>query len=1009
MDLIKLSYGLFFLSGAVGLIYEVLWLRILEKITGSSPIAVSILLSIFMGGLGMGSLLGGNWAGKVMPRQRLIYLYGLLEGIIGLWALLIPILTIVGEPVLSFFYNLGSPGSVIYYVGCFLVSVFLILPPTFLMGITLPYLIQYAEHSSDKVGVRSGLLYGLNTAGGALGAIFAGFVGVPLMGTNLTLFLGVTLSLIIFSISYFAFRYSSKKSFSVSKKQELRFHHTNNRSDQKTMVLGFLFFTSGLSSLSFEIIWTNLLSLLVGPTTYSFTIVVSTYIIGIGLGSLIFSKIFKTKVSFGIIAIMQILMAFFFLTISHFIGNTQLFFAKLIFDLKDNLVLLWLMKGIILFLFMLPPTLISGGLFPLIIKALSPSVEEIGQKVGFIYALNTLGCILGSLLTGFLLLPLLGKIYSIKLLVLYQVIAVLISYILWRQTEKADKVAFRYTFAFGTVTIIFMAFIPKWDINALSYGRYHNFAGLTPLFHRLCWSEALLKGSSIIKTYEKASEVVFAGDGLCGFTVVNRYRDSAGTEKLSLITSGKPEASLHGDRATQSLLAHVPLLFHRAPKEVMVLGLASGMTAGEVLCYPVESVDVVEINPQVLKAARFFEPYNNNVLNDKRVNIILQDGRVHLTHTKRKYDVIISEPSNPWMAGLANLFSYEFFQKGRSKLKEDGIFLQWVQNYQIDWDTFSIICRTFFKVFKHGLIIKTTDSGDDYLLLGFKSDPGPDSKNVFKNFRYAKTSKVVTLSTPAVIGELIVSERAEELFGSGVIHTDSRPILEFQAPKLLYTAKLDVTEHLIRQGKKGSLTQEILGTDDKERHFGFYQFTLSVFQPLFSLFNKKDLGEENYERAKEVTLEYCNKILVTDLEGIEDTEIRTRCALTQKDLIINHIKRFPDDWLAMIDLGNALYILNDKAGAEAEYKKAMELNPHDPAPLKALGIMAMKELNWEEAYRYFIGALTLNPYDPLIYFNIGLCKYQKGLLSEAKEYLKKGLKLQEDPRARALLRELEGS
>ncbi|MFN3533755.1 MAG: fused MFS/spermidine synthase, partial [Desulfatiglandales bacterium] len=621
-----LIYLLFFLSGACGLIYEVLWLRLLEKVTGSSPVAISILLGTFMAGLGAGSFLGGKVAHGINPKERLFFIYGALEGAIGIWALLIPIFATLLAPLLSFFYNIAQSGSGIYYLGCLLVGLLILFVPTCLMGFTLPILIQYAEASSNKVGPRSGLLYGFNTAGGAIGALFAGFVGIPLMGTNMTLLVAISVSLSIFVTSYLLYRSLSLRRVRSPVRESKIDSKFSNSLDTKTKVLGLIFLVSGIVSISFEIIWTNLLALLIGPTTYSFSIVVSTYIIGIGFGSLLFSKFFRKNQGIELIILMQFIMALSFLLISQVMGNSQLFFSKLIFTFKDNLILLWLLKGCLLFVLMLPPTIISGGMFPLILNVLSPKNEEAGGKAGFIYGLNTIGCIIGAILTGFLLMPYLGKIYSIKLLVSVQVFAVACFGIYLTRSQGIGFRGYRRSYLFGGIILVLSYILPQWDVSLLSYGRYHNFSGITSLIHRFGWIESFFRGNSALRSYEKAREILFQGDGLNGFTVVERYYDSAGKEKLSLITSGKPDASSHGDRATQTMLAHVPLLFHPDPKDIMVLGLASGMTAGEVLLYPIGSLDVVEINPQVLKASELFLSYNNNLLKDPRVRIVLQDG-----------------------------------------------------------------------------------------------------------------------------------------------------------------------------------------------------------------------------------------------------------------------------------------------------------------------------------------------------------------------------------------------
>jgi len=260
-----------------------------------------------------------------------------------------------------------------------------------------------------------------------------------------------------------------------------------------------------------------------------------------------------------------------------------------------------------------------------------------------------------------------------------------------------------------------------------------------------------------------------------------------------LLNSGKPDASSHGDRTTQTLLAHVPLLFHPKPEKVMVLGLASGMTPGEVLLYPVKRLDVLEISEQVVEACElFFAPWNNACLSDPRTRLVVQDGRNHLALTQEKYDVIISEPSNPWMAGLANLYTLEFFQVVKGRLRERGIFAQWIHTYEMDWNTFALVGRTFSEAFTNGILMKM--SGGDYLLLGFSDQNGLDWKTAEKNVKYARASSNVSFHNPGFLVHLIVTEDLSKLFGSGRLHTDNKPNLEFAAPKQLYGNDVDLGE-----------------------------------------------------------------------------------------------------------------------------------------------------------------------------------------------------------------------
>ena len=268
----------------------------------------------------------------------------------------------------------------------------------------------------------------------------------------------------------------------------------------------------------------------------------------------------------------------------------------------------------------------------------------------------------------------------------------------------------------------------------------------------------------------------------------------------------------------------------------MVLGLASGMTAGEALYYPIDRLDVLEVNKEVIKACEFFTPWNNGVLRDPRAHILFQDGRNHLELTRRTYDVIISEPSNPWMAGLANLYTLEFFRTVRDRLRDKGIFVQWIHSYEMDWPTFAMVGRTFSEVFPRGVLMTTLTGVGDYLLVGFKGEQGLDLKVALEQFKYARKSRNMTLPDPRLLFHLVMAEDLKGLFGTGPLHTDSWPRLEFAAPRLLYGKDSGIAEKIMRNRSLSLRTKEIIeasSTTDDLIHM--VAFSASVFSPLFGI------------------------------------------------------------------------------------------------------------------------------------------------------------------------------
>ena len=381
---------------------------------------------------------------------------------------------------------------------------------------------------------------------------------------------------------------------------------------------------------------------------------------------------------------------------------------------------------------------------------------------------------------------------------------------------------------------------PSWNHKLLSSGKYHRFDYIESAMKNSSWFESIVRGSEILSRYDRG-EVLYYGEGIGGFTSVIKTPDPFGNLEYSLANSGKMDASSRGDMKTQTLLAHFPLLFHEAAKEVMVLGLASGITAGEVLLYPIELLDVLEINQQVVKASKFFLPWNNNVLAHPKTNLIIQDARAHLQLTKQKYDVIISEPSNPWMAGLAALYTSDFFMTAKKKLNQGGIFVQWIHSYNMDWPTFALIGRTYSRVFPESVLVSTGSFpfGRDYLLVGFKGKKGLILENAKRNLPYIKQSKNVALADPGLLYKLIVSEDIKELFGHGANNTNNRSRLEYAAPKLMYHGSSEITEKLKTEKWLSPETRLVVhGIEaDIDAQIGFASYFISLYSPFRDMVN----------------------------------------------------------------------------------------------------------------------------------------------------------------------------
>jgi spermidine synthase len=1000
----------FFFSGLAGLIYQILWLRMIDKVIGSAPFAVATVLSVFMGGLALGSWLAGKYIDRISSRGNLLSLYGKAEFGIGLYGLLLPFFIRMAKPIYVLAYNSLFIHFWLYriftFFGCFL----FLAVPTALMGVTLPVLCRFYVEDLEHIGGRTGRLYGINTIGSAAGAVLCGFVLIAKFGVWGSLCTAVGINILIgllcmiLAKAYKPFVYepivkhkNHGKNKGLKSREEQRNPEIIDPVDRTILTLAlWIFGVSGFCSMAYEVFWTRLLGLIIGPTTYSFSLVVSTFIIGLALGNIIFGWLAdRVKDAFRLLIITQACAAFLALLVSQFLGNSQFFFSKLIYTFQDAFGEKILAQSVILFFILVGPTILLGATFPLVNKIYARSLAEIGKSIGTAYAANTVGAILGSFFAGFIFIPLLGKENGLRIVAGLQVFISLVAMAyLFIKVEKRVR-----EFVGGLITLLLGLFLlinfPSWNHNILYRGFYYRFEILAQYFNTTSWFNALWKGPLENAQSAANNEVVFYGDGIGGFTAVERLVNPIGTANYYLLNSGKTDASSHGDRLTQALSAHIPLLFHPNPEKVMILGLASGMTAGEALLYPIKQLDVLEINDQVIKASEFFTPWNNSCLTNPKSRIIVQDGRNHLELTNEKYDVIISEPSNPWMAGLANLFTLDYFKTVKGRLNGNGIFIQWTHAYDMDWDCFAMIGRTFAEVFPESLLVRTLSSSD-FLMVGFSGKKTLDLKTADWNMAYAGKSKNITIRDPRVIFNLIVTEDLKGLFGAGPVHTDNWPRLEFAAPRNIGRSNLSIDSRIKNSSWLSRETKNIVG-DNKNINSSLDNLELLKVgdSPPFKDIDLKSANPAQIKRYQDILKDYCSNDYVTDYE-VFPLDLQKQCAQLQVNSIQNHLASSRKDINAYNRLALGLGVMG-ATGEEIEaLKKAISLNPSYFEGYMELGAILGSQRRFEESITQYSGALKINPDSAEAHNNIGNALVNYGKNEKAIEHFSRALQIHPD-------------
>jgi spermidine synthase len=1000
----------FFISGLTGLTYEILWTRMIVEIIGSAPFAITIVLTVFMGGLGLGSYLAGRSIDRVRNPLRLVGFYGLLELIIGAYGILLPLLLVFFRPLYGVLYNRLFEYFYIYqlltFVGCF---VLLIIPVT-CMGATLPILSRFFVTRLSTLGAQVGRLYGLNTIGAAVGSLLCGFWLISHLGVWGSLTFAIAFNAIIGVLCVVLSHTLTVDRNGAGKKgkgererpapQDFPVEVPAIEVTEGWHAL-IIFGISGFCAMAYEVIWTKLLGLLVGPTTYSFTIVLVTFITGLALGSIFFGWLGdRVRKVMNLLLSTQVAAALFALLVSQIMGNSQIFFAKLIVHFKDHFALLSLAKAAALFLFMFFPTFSLGATFPLVGKLYTRSLARTGRSIGSAYAINSVGAVLGSFSAGFLLIPLMGKEKGLSLVVALQLLTVL-AIVVHRGLKKWAKPSQLAALAIPVIAGLFLiAFYPQWDRKMLSRGKYHRF--FNEEIKDLSWFTSLFSGMARFENPD--NKLLYFGDGIGGFTtVLDVSTDILGNRSYNLFNSGKADASTRGDMETQTLSAHFPMLFHPNPKSVLVVGLASGITAGEMLYYPLERLDVVEINDKVITASDLFLPWNNRVLYSPKTHLLIQDGRAHLALTERTYDVISSEPSNPWMAGLAALFTQEFFSLAKDRLNEGGIFVQFIHTYQMDWSTFALVGRTFASVFPNSLLVRTDPSGlgADFLLVGIKGDERPQESVAARNLVYAERSKNVTFLDHRILYHLIVSEDLKALFGEGRVNTDHRPWLEFSAPRLMHVDDEGVGRKIMDRRAVYPRTAAIIheSKKDVDWQLDYLAYGLSLYRTDILTRHRVDLARattSQKERFANLVDAYCATNVVSDFSFLGDEVLRNRCMTRQIQAVQSKIETSPYKVTLLFYLAGLYLKKGDMENAVSAYSRGLALQPDVVDAHINLGVALEKLGRGKEAKVQFEKALQINPDNVEAHYNLGDFYYQSGEMEQALKHFRQVLRI--DPK-----------
>ena len=763
------------------LLYEVAWTRLLGLHLGHTTAAASTVLASYMAGLAVGSFVAGR-VGVTLPRTSALRFYAALEAGVAAWALLLPWLLGALEPVLRVAY--GTEGGALFGVTRVAASFVLVTLPATAMGATFPLATRWLVRDPARAGSDVGALYALNTAGAAVGAATAGFVLLPALGVARTTAVGVVLSLVAASAAWFIARQPEES----DKQTELR-HSRPVGSGTKAGrrgkaapqrpapgprvapaarpgVAAAAVAVSGFVALVHEVAWTRVLVMVLGPTGAAFSAMLVAFIGGLAIGSALGAwlaraterPVFWLSIALGLVAAGGG-------AVSLALNHLPLRVAEASIAAGASFESVFLTNAAVAALLLLPLTAALGAAFPLALAAATGSVERAPREAGSVYAANSAAAIAGSLLAGFVFIERLGLRGTVTLAAALAcggaVLVALVGLPRLRPRLISASVAI--------AGFAFVALGPRWDVELLAGGAYKY----APFVAGLDLESAL-----------KAGELLFHEDSGAGTVTVRR---TAGITALAI--DGKVDASNGGDMLTQKLLGHLPLLLHDAPKDVCVIGLGSGVTAGAVLQHQVERVEVVEISRPVVHASEFFRAENDGALTDPRLRLIVGDGRTHLALAARTYDVVISEPSNPWMSGMAGLFTREFFATVRRRLRPGGLFCQWAHAYDMSDADLRSIVATFVEVFPHASLWLSGES--DVLLVGSEAEIDERLSSIPARFAApavkADLEGVDVHDAFSLLSLHVAGSDGLRRYGAGAqVQTDDRLALEHTAPRALF-------------------------------------------------------------------------------------------------------------------------------------------------------------------------------------------------------------------------------
>ena len=748
MNLILLI--LFFFSGLSSLVFEVSWLKLFSPLFGNSVYATTVVVSTFMAGLAIGGYLGG----KLIEKNKTpLLIFSVSQLCIGLYALFLPALT----PVIKTAYihlSVKYDNSLLFLQSLrIFLSFSVMVVPTTLMGLSYPVLGREIARSSFKCAGAIGSLYSVNSFGGAIGSFLTGFFLILTLGINGTNYLAGSINILVAVASIIAWKYSRK--IPPHTTTYLRKKIPKNREDLAPLSSKFLYgllaltFISGFTALGYEMLWLRSLVPLIESTTYTFSIVLSLFLCGLGIGNYIYYRFLKSNPRLLTYAILFEIV----------VGIYSLFSVNLLAHLFDFGAMLYRMMGslswekiiiakcILTFTILIIPTTLFGILLPLVSSLFSPSLNKIGRGIGDTFSANMLGSIFGSVATGFILIPTLGVKASFILLGIMNIATGLLL-LVFRNPSVTTII--------GSIISLLAALL------------------LAPELHKI----------NILKP-APGEEIIYYNEGVAGNVEVSKNHMGYNILRVDNKTHGGNEPWVKKDELR---VGHFPFFLHDHPKDILLIGLGTGITLDAIARHAIHSVDCVEIVGDLINTTQYFFNRKPRILEKEEVNIIVEDGRNYMARTKKKYDIIIMDLIHPESSSAASLFTKEYFEDAQKTLRDNGLVAQWLPLHQLSPFEAKIIMRTFASVFPYASLWFGSSSKNFplALIIGSRDKLAIGRAIIKSRLDSSKLSyEIMEKNNPGkFLNNFIMDKEKILAFTEGApIHNDNYPLLEFLVPK----------------------------------------------------------------------------------------------------------------------------------------------------------------------------------------------------------------------------------